>query len=173
MGKPEIVQSAAPATADKAVLVQQLGAVLPPGSLLHQTEDEETVSVLDAVFLNRTRHVRHQHIRFTTAGQSIAQKTFNRAPHFCRWTRSRQTPTHPTDRFLLRASQAIQNFRIHAVAAHAIRACFHCPSRCAISAARFSSSRPSSTERSPGSARQYTPDVRAFTSGSLSARVVK
>jgi glycolate oxidase len=39
MGKPEIAQSVPPATVDKAALLQRLDAVLPPGSLLHQTED--------------------------------------------------------------------------------------------------------------------------------------
>ena len=39
MGKPEIVPAAAPPSVDKALLVRQLSAVLPPACLLHQTED--------------------------------------------------------------------------------------------------------------------------------------
>jgi hypothetical protein len=46
-------------------------------------------------------------------------------------------------------------------------------SRCAINCARRRSSSPSKTLMSSGSARKYTPTVRAFTVGRVSARVVK
>ena len=56
---------------------------------------------------------------------------------------------------------------------YALARAFHCANRSEISPARFRSSGPSITPMSSGSARQYTPAVRALTSGSFAARVVQ
>src|SRR4051812_15193649 len=50
---------------------------------------------------------------------------------------------------------------------------FHCLSRSEINFARWLSSAPPRMVMSSGSARQYTPDVRASTLESVSARVVQ
>jgi hypothetical protein len=70
-------------------------------------------------------------------------------------------------------ARRIMPFTLRGRAQNAFAADFHSRRRCAMSSARSSSLPPSSTWRSEGSARRYTPAVRAFSPGSRSDRVVQ
>lgn len=81
-----------------------------------------------------------------------------------------ETDTLPTTGHSLRSANVPTQTgsRIHAFLMDSQR-----PRRSAINSARFRSSRPSRMLRSSGSARRYTPEVRALKVGRASAKVVQ